>query len=86
MTPGPPDGKCANPVGGPGGMPLALRLNEGLGVAASRPRICSRLTLARWLKLAPCADRAMMRFLCVPRAKAGPAAIPLAKKEGCFMV
>ena len=31
MTTGPPDGKCANPAGGPGGMPLALRLNEGLG-------------------------------------------------------
>ena len=32
MTPGPTDGKCANPAGGPGGMPLALKLNEGLGV------------------------------------------------------
>ena len=31
MTTGPTDGKCANPAGGPGGMPLALRLNEGLG-------------------------------------------------------
>ena len=31
MTPGPTDGKCANPAGGPGGMPLALKLNEGLG-------------------------------------------------------
>ena len=34
MTPGPTDGKCANPAGGPGGMPLALRLNEGLGITA----------------------------------------------------
>ena len=31
MTPGPTEGKCANPAGGPGGMPLALKLNEGLG-------------------------------------------------------
>ena len=32
MTPGPLDGKCANPAGGPGGMPLALPLSEGLGL------------------------------------------------------
>ena len=31
MTTGPTDGECGNPAGGPGGMPLALRLNEGLG-------------------------------------------------------
>ena len=31
MTPGPMDGECANPAGGPGGMPLALPLSEGLG-------------------------------------------------------
>ena len=34
MTTGPNDGKCANPAGGPGGMPLALRSNEGLDLAA----------------------------------------------------
>ena len=33
MTTGPTEGKCANPDGGPGGMPLALRLSEVLGVA-----------------------------------------------------
>ena len=33
MTTGPADGKCANPAGGPGGMPLALRLNEGIDPA-----------------------------------------------------
>jgi len=31
MMTGPTDGKCGTPAGGPGGMPLALRLNEGLG-------------------------------------------------------
>jgi hypothetical protein len=43
MTLGPTAGKCANPAGGPGGMPLALRLSEGLGltVFASRPCRCS---------------------------------------------
>ena len=30
MTTGPTEGKCANPAGGPDGMPLALKLNEGL--------------------------------------------------------
>jgi len=39
MTPGPTDGKCGNPAGGPGGMPLALRLNEGLG----RTVCCERI-------------------------------------------
>jgi hypothetical protein len=32
MTTGPEEGKCAYPDEGPGGMPLALRLSEGLGV------------------------------------------------------
>jgi hypothetical protein len=34
MTTGPEEGTCAHPDEGPGGMPLALRLSEGLGVAA----------------------------------------------------
>jgi hypothetical protein len=34
MTTGPCDGECANPEDGPGGMPLALRLSEGLGNTA----------------------------------------------------
>ena len=33
MTTGPTDGKVTTPAGGPVGMPLALRLNEGLGIA-----------------------------------------------------
>jgi hypothetical protein len=32
MTTGPTEGKCANPAGGPVGMPLALASNEGLGL------------------------------------------------------
>lgn len=31
MTTGPTDGKVTTPAGGPGGMPLALPLSEGLG-------------------------------------------------------
>ena len=31
MTTGPTDGKVTTAAGGPGGMPLALRLSEGLG-------------------------------------------------------
>ena len=38
MTTGPTEGKCANPAGGPGGMPLALKFNEGLGVSARMVR------------------------------------------------
>ena len=33
MTTGPTDGKVTTPAGGPGGMPLALSLNEGLDLA-----------------------------------------------------
>ena len=32
MTTGPTDGKVTTPAGGPGGMPLALASNEGLGI------------------------------------------------------
>ena len=32
MTTGPTDVKVTTTAGGPGGIPLALRLNEGLGV------------------------------------------------------
>jgi hypothetical protein len=38
MTTGPNDGKCGTPAGGPGGMPAALRLNEGLGHALGPER------------------------------------------------
>lgn len=41
MTPGPTEGKCANPAGGPGGMPLALPLSEGLGI--TRAATCAVL-------------------------------------------
>ena len=34
MTTGPTEGKCGTPEGGPGGMPLALKFNEGLGAGA----------------------------------------------------
>jgi hypothetical protein len=37
MTTGPEEGTCAYPDEGPGGMPLALRLSEGLGRAATVP-------------------------------------------------
>ena len=37
MTTGPTDGKVPTPAGGPGGLPLALRLSEGLGLARVRP-------------------------------------------------
>jgi len=37
MTTGPTDGKVTTPAGGPDGMPLALRLNEGLGLTG---RVC----------------------------------------------
>ncbi len=36
MTTGPNDGKCGTPAGGPGVMPAALRLNEGLGPNAPK--------------------------------------------------
>ena len=39
MTTGPTEGKCANPAGGPDGMPLALKFNEGLGVSARMVRV-----------------------------------------------
>ena len=39
MTLGPTDGKCGNPAGGPSGMPLALRLSEGLGPLVERLRL-----------------------------------------------
>lgn len=44
MTTGPNDGKCTNPAGGPGGMPAALRLSEGLGIALRRRRLLSIVT------------------------------------------
>jgi hypothetical protein len=45
MTTGPTEGKCANPAGGPGGMPLALRLSEGLGI--TRAATCAVLRVLR---------------------------------------
>jgi len=39
MTTGPTEGKCANPAGGPGGMPAALRLSEGLGIRVLKQRM-----------------------------------------------
>ena len=48
MTTGPTEGKCANPAGGPGGMPLALRLSEGLGVTLGDPMLsAATLSLCR---------------------------------------
>ena len=41
MTTGPTDGKVTTPAGGPGGMPLALRLSEGLGIADDAPSECA---------------------------------------------
>lgn len=39
MTTGPTDEECANTAGGPGGMPAALRLTEGLGVRVLKQRM-----------------------------------------------
>ena len=55
MTTGPHGGKCDNPEGGPGGMPLALRLSEGLGI--TRAATCAVLRVLRTrgsLFLGPC--------------------------------
>ena len=42
MTPGPHSRKCTSYLlCGPGGLPLALRLSEGLGVAEAKPRAYS---------------------------------------------
>ena len=38
MTTGPTDGKVTTPAGGPGGMPLALASNEGLGFFGERQK------------------------------------------------
>ena len=35
MTTGPTDGTSTEAAGGPGGMPLSLRLSEGLGLAVT---------------------------------------------------
>ena len=42
MTQSPAEGKCANPAGGLCGMPLALRLSEGLGADARSMRVTLR--------------------------------------------
>ena len=57
MTTGPTDVKVTTAAGGPGGMPLALKLNEGLG------RICVLLTCratALWARLAALKRRVEM--------------------------
>lgn len=54
MTTGPTAGKVTTPAGGPDGMPLALRLNEGLGIASSgAPRVeaCIHAVMQRYPKL-----------------------------------
>ena len=57
MTQSPTEGKCANPAGGLCGMPLALRLSEGLGVTAQthearlrkpRYKLVARVTTAQF--------------------------------------
>ena len=55
MTTGQNDGKCANPAGGPGGMPLALRLSEGLGIAGAGDNIAE--PSSEWIS-APGVERA----------------------------
>ena len=62
MTTGPTDVKVTTTAGGPGGMPLALRLNEGLGITGRDVRGVASLaypqvsldlqTCAAWLKRA----------------------------------
>ncbi len=51
MTQSPPDGKCANPAGGLCGMPLALRLSEGLGLVRRNVMIGFARDFICWLKM-----------------------------------
>ena len=53
MTTGPTDVKVTTAAGGPDGMPLALKLNEGLG-RTGLARLC--LTLLRQPKPLPCGE------------------------------
>ena len=47
MTTGPTDGKVTTPAGGPGGMPLALASNEGLGVSAAECAVLASLAYSQ---------------------------------------
>ena len=46
MTPGPTDARVTTAAGGPGGMPLALRLSEGLGVTGPEWKCSESCVLA----------------------------------------
>ena len=58
MTTGPTDGTVTTAAGGPGGMPLALSLNEGLGVTAQTYE--TRFRKPRY-KLVACVTTAQFR-------------------------
>ena len=45
MTTGPTDEESTTAAGGPGGMPLALRLSEGLGASATTAGIAQQKTV-----------------------------------------
>jgi hypothetical protein len=62
MTTGPNDGKCGTPAGGPGGMPAALRLNEGLGITGRDVRgVCESCVPARLACSQPCVLAGLIR-------------------------
>ena len=62
MTQSPTEGKCANPAGGLCGMPLALRLSEGLGPNAQN---VERDPSLEWTY----AQRCELAEKCLPKAE-----------------
>lgn len=53
MTTGPTEEQCGTPEGGPDGIPLALRLSEGLGVTARRKVVRTILGMVQWVRKLP---------------------------------